>query len=363
MTNKTLEKRSHGQSLLAKKPGAFAPKKQKSEEGQTRSFAPVKTPGHSEDTEIISGLEKQIAEQAAEHLEKVTRLEKQLKAAGENVSVTDGELVAALDPKTVAQGPFANRIGIAYEDEKFKSLYADVKAKGRNEIPGKVRPVEGNRFEVVYGHRRHQACLKANVPFYAVVEELSDKEMLEKMTTENEDREDLSPYELALRYKNWVDELKVWPNYSQLGDSIGRSQSYISQRISILSLPESVFVALGDPRVLNNNQWRSLISLNGTDGEELASIAAEIADGRSEFVVSTEADVNRVFSHLLKLNTGTQNTNKVTSKKYKTKSGRNVFSHRMNSGKLQITLDKTLPEDLQVKVLETLEQFFQENLG
>jgi len=361
--NNSPEKNTHGRSLLAKKPGDFSLKKPKSEEGKTRSFVPPAKSDTTDNDKVISGLESRIAEQSLAHAAKVAELEERLIAAGENVILIDGEVVAALDPKNVVQGPFANRIDIAYEDDDFGSLYSEIKAQGRNEIPGKVRPTGNNRYEVVYGHRRHQACLKAGVPFHALVEELSDREMLEKMTTENEDRKDLSPFEDALRYRNWVDEQEVWPSYAELGRALGRSQPYISQRTSILSLPQEVFIALGDPRAISITDWRQLVSVNNKDGEELLTIAKDIAGDRSAFSVSTEEDVKKVFRVLIRLNSGTPNSEKIKSETHKTTSGRNVFSHRKANGKLQITLDKTLPEELQAQVIATLETFFQENLG
>lgn len=349
MTTEKSERAPHGRSLMAKKPGAGRKVKPASQEGQLRSFA---KPESTRDREQSAPQSHTQGEALAAPTE-----------GSDERKADAGEVVHALNPKLVGHGPFANRLNIAYEDEDFEDILADIRAKGRNEIAGKVRPVDGGRYEIVYGHRRHAACLGAGVPFYAIVEEMSDMDMLEKMTVENDLATTPSPFELALRYRDWVDENNVWPNYTELGKSLGKSQAYIGQRVSILSLPQEVLLALGDPRLLSITEWRKLVSLNSTDAEELLTVAREINSGREEYAVTDKATVKKRFNALLNLNAGTPNVRRQKAESHATKSGRSVFTHKVSNGKLQITLDRSLPDEIQKNALEALEIWFQENVG
>ncbi|MBI3229410.1 MAG: ParB N-terminal domain-containing protein, partial [Burkholderiales bacterium] len=71
-----------------------------------------------------------------------------------------------LDPKLVKPSRWANRHAASFENAKFKSLMAEIESAGGNIQPIKVRPIGGTTesYEIVFGHRRHQACLQLGLP-------------------------------------------------------------------------------------------------------------------------------------------------------------------------------------------------------
>jgi ParB family transcriptional regulator, chromosome partitioning protein len=97
--------------------------------------------------------------QLADHNDKVTALELELKA------FKGSSQVVKLDPSKVVRSGWANRHAINYSGKDFAALKSEIEAAGKNIQPIKVRPKRGEAgvFEIVFGHRRHQACLELGI--------------------------------------------------------------------------------------------------------------------------------------------------------------------------------------------------------
>jgi ParB family chromosome partitioning protein len=120
----------------------------------------------------------------------------------------------------------------------IEELVSSIREKGLIQ-PIIVRPL-GQRFEVVAGARRLEACKRlhwSRVP--SIIRELTDQNAYEISLTENIQRKTMNPIEEAEAFKKYVDHYG-WGGESQLATKIGKSQEYVSQRMSLLSLPRSV---------------------------------------------------------------------------------------------------------------------------
>jgi ParB/RepB/Spo0J family partition protein len=101
-----------------------------------------------------------------------------------------------------------------------------------------IRPI-GDRFEVVAGARRLEACRRlrwSTVP--CIIRKLSDKESYEASLIENIQRKTMNPLEEASAFEKYVQQ-EGWGGETALARQIGKSQEYISHRISLLRLPEA----------------------------------------------------------------------------------------------------------------------------
>jgi len=111
-----------------------------------------------------------------------------------------------------------------------------------------VRP-RGERFEVVAGNRRLEACKRLkHRKIKAMVVELDDKTAYEIAITENVQRKTLDPLEEAAAFKKYCDEYG-WGSQSELAKKIGKSQEYVSHRIKLLDLPTEVKNALTQKQI------------------------------------------------------------------------------------------------------------------
>jgi ParB family transcriptional regulator, chromosome partitioning protein len=95
------------------------------------------------------------------------------------------------------------------------------------------------KYEIIAGERRWLAARKAglhNIP--VVVTEADDLKSLEFAIVENVQRHDLNPLEEAQGYKRLIDEFSY--DQEKVSKFIGKSRSYITNSLRLLTLPNSV---------------------------------------------------------------------------------------------------------------------------
>lgn len=158
---------------------------------------------------------------------------------------SDAAPVKKLDPSLVIPSKWANRHSDSFLSVEFEELKADVQSVGGNIQAIKVRPIPGSdpqQYEIVYGHRRHRACLELGLPVLAVIESINEQALFVEMDRENRQRADLRPYEQGEMYRRALDE-GLYLSLRKLAESIGMQASNVSVAIKIARLPEDVLDA------------------------------------------------------------------------------------------------------------------------
>lgn len=182
----------------------------------------------------------------------------------------DGTLpVKLLDPKVITPSKWANRHNSSFANDEFAALKAEIGNAGGNVQPIRVRPQvsEPGRFEVVFGHRRHQACLQLGIPVSAIVETVDDKSLFASMDRENRSRADLSPFEQGDMYRRALDE-GLYPSLRQMCADLGVDLGNASKAIAIARLPSEILAAFESPTQIQF-RW----------GKELAAVLQKDPDG------------------------------------------------------------------------------------
>lgn len=157
-----------------------------------------------------------------------------------------------MDPRLIVPGRWANRHPDAFGGLAFEEFKREIADAGGNVEAIKIRPLVGRRaegeprYEVVFGHRRHRACLELGLPVLVVVEELDDASVFVEMERENRGRENLSAYEQGRQYVRAVDE-GLFPSMRALASKIGRDPSDVSKAMRVARLPEEVIGAFPSP--------------------------------------------------------------------------------------------------------------------
>jgi ParB family transcriptional regulator, chromosome partitioning protein len=181
----------------------------------------------------------------------------------ERLKAYDGaSAVRALDPRTVVPSRWANRHEDSYADAAFAELKAEIAAAGGNVQPACVRPVLNGStpgaagseardrapvaYELVYGHRRHRACLELGLPLQAMLISLGDRELFETMERENRSRKNLSAWEQGRMYRRALDE-GLYPSQRRLSEALGVDVSLVSKSLSLARLPDAVVQAFSSP--------------------------------------------------------------------------------------------------------------------
>ena len=183
----------------------------------------------------------------------------------ERLKAFDGaKPVRAIDPRLVRPSRWANRHADSLADAAFEALKAEIASAGGNVQPVKVRPIPdaadaargagqgGARFEIVFGHRRHRACLELGLPLSAMIEPATDLELFEAMDRENRGRKNLSAWEQGMTYRRALDE-GLYPSQRRLSEALGVDISLVSKSLSLARLPALVIEAFASP---NDIQFR-----------------------------------------------------------------------------------------------------------
>ena len=127
-----------------------------------------------------------------------------------------------------------------FDETNLDELTNSIKEKGI------IQPIivrksndDKSKFEIIAGERRWLAAQRAglhNVP--VVITEADDLKSLEFAIVENVQRHDLNPLEEAQGYKRLIDEFSY--DQDKVSKFIGKSRSYISNSLRLLSLPDDV---------------------------------------------------------------------------------------------------------------------------
>jgi len=132
-----------------------------------------------------------------------------------------------------------------------------------------VRPVADGRYMLVHGERRWRAAQQLGWPaIRAEVQDLTPEQARWLALVENVQRADLSPIEEAQAYQV---ALADGLTQTELGQRIGKSQSYVAQKLRLLTLPAPLQFYL-DQRAISEGHARQLLRLRNFYGPELMSI-------------------------------------------------------------------------------------------
>ena len=223
-------------------------------------------------------------------------------------------LVMALDPTTIRRSRWANRNQAEFSTPEFQALKAEIEQAGGNVQPIKVRVAtaavaaveaaeaaaavfdgQTHRYEIVYGHRRHQACLELGLPVNAVVAQvMSDQALFAAMDRENRGRKNLSAWEQGRMYG---DALKagLFPSLRRLSESLGVNLSDASRTVQLAKLPADVVAAFASPLDLQVRWAKPLVDALQKDPDTVLVRARAIAKNRADLVA------NQIFDRLIGL--------------------------------------------------------------
>ena len=124
-----------------------------------------------------------------------------------------------------------------FNQEALDALVLSIKEKGVLQ-PLLVRK-NNDKYEIIAGERRWRASRLAGLREVPVIEkEMSNKEVLEVALIENLLREDLNIIEEAYGYNRLIREFSH--THDALSQVIGKSRSYITNTLRLLTLPVSI---------------------------------------------------------------------------------------------------------------------------
>lgn len=153
------------------------------------------------------------------------------------------------------------------DPESIAELADSIKAQGLIQ-PILVRPVDGDRYEIIAGERRWRAAQLAGLTQVPVViRTVPDQAALAMALIENIQREDLNPLEEAGGVQRLIEEFDMTHEDAAL--AVGRSRSAVSNLLRLLNLAKPVQALLMDGK-LDMGHARALLAVSGPRQVELA---------------------------------------------------------------------------------------------
>ena len=136
-----------------------------------------------------------------------------------------------------------------FDEDNLEDLSNSIKERGV------IQPIivrksndDENKYEIIAGERRWLAARKAGLhDIPVVVTEVDDLKSLEFAIVENVQRHDLNPLEEAQGYKRLIDEFSY--DQEKVSKFIGKSRSYITNSLRLLSLPNTVLKHIEEKKI------------------------------------------------------------------------------------------------------------------
>jgi len=186
------------------------------------------------------------------------------------IEVKENEEIIDIPLDQISPNPFQPRKH--FDQDALKELSDSIRINGVLQ-PIIVKKIN-NGYLLVAGERRCRASELAGfntIP--AIIRDYNNQYLAELALLENIQREDLTIVEEAKAYKNVIDSLNL--THLELANKIGKSRSYVSNALGILSLPEEVIKEINEGNITMGHA-RSLSKLK--DNQRIIKIAQTIIE-------------------------------------------------------------------------------------
>lgn len=153
-----------------------------------------------------------------------------------------------------------------FDSSKINELAESIEEHGLLQ-PIVVRPIEENMYEIIAGERRFRALQSLHkAQADVIIRHMDDEQTAVVALIENIQRENLSAVEEAEAYKKLLEIGET--TQSELAKSLGKSQSFIANKLRLLKLAPKVITRLREGKVTERHA-RAVLSLEHEDQEEL----------------------------------------------------------------------------------------------
>ncbi|WP_085060086.1 nucleoid occlusion protein [Staphylococcus haemolyticus] len=153
-----------------------------------------------------------------------------------------------------------------FDSSKITELAESIDEHGLLQ-PIVVRPIEENMYEIIAGERRFRALQSLHKSQAdVIIRHMNNEETAVVALIENIQRENLSAVEEAEAYKKLLEIGGT--TQSELAKSLGKSQSFIANKLRLLKLAPKVISRLREGKITERHA-RAVLSLKEEDQEKL----------------------------------------------------------------------------------------------
>ncbi|MDH4330231.1 MAG: ParB/RepB/Spo0J family partition protein [Candidatus Moranbacteria bacterium] len=177
----------------------------------------------------------------------------------ETPSVVGASGATEVDVEKIKANPFQPRAN--FDENRLEELSQSIKRHGV--IQPLIVTKAGDNYELIAGERRLQAAKKAGVRMVPVViKDVDEKEKMEWAIIENIQRHDLNPIEEARAYKRLMEADNL--NQDEVAEKMGKSRSFVANKIRLLDLPAEVQNALIEENITEGHA-KAILSLSDNE--------------------------------------------------------------------------------------------------
>ena len=171
-------------------------------------------------------------------------------------------MISIIDIDVLDYSPYQPRV--TYNKYSLEELAGSIRKYGI------INPIlvrkKGERYEIIAGERRVNAAKLVGlkkVP--AIIKNVDDYAALELALIDNIQREGINPIEEARAYETLLKNQSLTED--ELSIKLGKSKSFVSIKLALLSLPESIKQAVADWKI-GERHARSLLSVKDDKKKE-----------------------------------------------------------------------------------------------
>ena len=219
-----------------------------------------------------------------------------------------------------------------FDEDNLNDLTRSIKERGI------IQPIivrksnnDKSKFEIIAGERRWLAAQKAGLHKVPVaITDVDDLRSLEFAIVENVQRHDLNALEEAQGYKRLIDEFKY--DQEKVSKFIGKSRSYITNCLRLLTLPDDVIKLIEDKKITPGHA-KILVGLDNASFVAHKIIEKKLSVRRSENFV-------KIFKKKTQLKNNFKDANIIDlEKSISEKMGLNVIikNNKKNEGTITFT--------------------------
>ncbi len=155
------------------------------------------------------------------------------------------ETITLVPVEKIVSNPFQPRK--EFEKTALEELAQSIRQQGVI-TPITVRRMPDGNYQLIAGERRWRASQMAGlseIPAY--VRAASDNQMMEMALVENIQRADLGAIEVALAYRQLIEECQL--THEELSKKVGKDRSTITNYLRLLNLPAETQLALSQNKI------------------------------------------------------------------------------------------------------------------
>jgi ParB family chromosome partitioning protein len=186
-------------------------------------------------------------------------------------------------------------------------------------------PHDNIKYEVIFGRRRHIACLKLRIPFLAIRKEIPNiQDAIASQDAENKLRNDVSNYSNALLYQRLLTD-NVFKSEKELADKLRFSTSTLNELMAYAKIPEDIVQKIPNIHALSKQLAVKLVQLLNKSKDnhtKLFKIAGQIGK-----TITSQAKLERLFEMEIKSSKKSSKTLH-SAISYSTPKGKKLFTFK-----------------------------------